>query len=49
MAVYTDVPDEEIAGFVDAYDVGALRAFKGIAEGVENTNYLVQTDTGSSS
>jgi homoserine kinase type II len=46
MAVYTDVPDEEIAGFINAYDLGALRAFKGIAEGVENTNYLVQTDAG---
>ena len=46
MAVYTDVPDEEIARFLDSYDVGGLRAFKGIAEGVENTNYLVQTDGG---
>ncbi len=47
MAVYTEVPDEELATFLAGYDVGALLSFKGIAEGVENTNYIVHTETGS--
>ncbi len=46
MAVYTDVSDEEIAGFIAGYDVGALLSYKGIAEGVENTNYVVHTQDG---
>ncbi len=47
MAVYTEVSDEQLIAFLARYEVGALRSFKGIAEGVENTNYLVHTDTGS--
>lgn len=46
MAVYTEVTDEAAAAFVDAYDIGALRALKGIAEGVENSNFLLVTDRG---
>jgi len=46
MAVYTDVSDEELEAFIDSYDIGALTSFKGIAEGVENSNYLVHTETG---
>jgi homoserine kinase type II len=46
MAVYTDVPDDELAAFIAAYDIGGLVSCKGIAEGVENTNYLIQTDAG---
>ena len=46
MAVYTEVDDEALAAFLSRYDVGELLAFKGIAEGVENTNYLVSTSTG---
>ncbi len=46
MAVYTEVDDEDLSAFISRYDVGALVAYKGIAEGVENTNYLVQTKTG---
>ena len=45
MAVYTDVSDQELEGFIASYDIGTLTSFKGIAEGVENTNYLVHTDT----
>ena len=41
MAVYTDVSDEALARFLEAYDVGEATAFKGIAEGVENSNYLL--------
>jgi homoserine kinase type II len=43
MAVYTDVSDEELAGFVAAYDIGEPIAFKGIAEGVSNSNFFLQT------
>ncbi len=39
MAVYTKLTHEEIAAFLTQYDLGALLEFKGIAEGVENTNY----------
>jgi homoserine kinase type II len=46
MAVYTDVSDEELEIFIGSYAIGALTSFKGIAEGVENSNYLVHTETG---
>ena len=46
MAVYTDVSDEELETFIDSYVIGALTSFKGIAEGVENSNYLVHTESG---
>lgn len=44
MAVYTQVPAETLAAFLGRYDVGTLVSAKGIAEGVENSNYLVETD-----
>jgi homoserine kinase type II len=43
MAVYTQVSAEALAAFLTRYDVGALVSAKGIAEGVENSNYLVET------
>jgi homoserine kinase type II len=43
MAVYTDVSDEELTEFLGRYDTGRLISVKGIAEGVENTNYLIHT------
>jgi len=43
MAVYTHLSHDDISQFLAGYDVGALVDFKGIAEGVSNTNYLVQT------
>jgi len=46
MAVYTEVSDDDLAAFVASYDLGALLSYKGIAEGVENTNYLVHTGKG---
>jgi homoserine kinase type II len=46
MAVYTEVSDEDLEAFMAEYDLGAVTSCKGIAEGVENTNYLLQTDTG---
>ncbi|MDJ0968708.1 MAG: homoserine kinase [Kiloniellales bacterium] len=47
MAVYTEVSDEDLTAFLSAYDLGDVTAFKGIAEGVENSNYLLQTTGGS--
>ncbi len=44
MAVYTDVSDDDLRAFLAEYDIGALISFKGIAEGVENSNYLLLTD-----
>ncbi|MEA2783273.1 MAG: homoserine kinase type [Rhodospirillaceae bacterium] len=47
MAVYTEVPDSELEEFVARYDIGRVAACKGIAEGVENSNFLLHTDRGS--
>lgn len=47
MAVYTDVSDEELVTFLERYDIGTLQSFKGIAEGVENSNFFLQTDQAS--
>ncbi|MPT47592.1 MAG: homoserine kinase [Sphingobium sp.] len=44
MAVYTHVPAEEMAAFLTRYDAGELVSAKGIAEGVENSNYLLDTE-----
>lgn len=46
MAVYTDISDEELEAFVAEYDIGTVVSCKGIAEGVENSNYLLHTDRG---
>jgi homoserine kinase type II len=46
MAVYTEVPDEDLARLIDSYGLGELLSYKGIAEGVENTNYVVHTSRG---
>ena len=43
MAVYTHVTAEEISRFIAEYDVGEMVTFKGIAEGSENSNYILQT------
>ena len=46
MAVYTDVSDEELQQFIAGYRIGNLLAYKGIAEGVENSNFLLHTTEG---
>jgi homoserine kinase type II len=46
MAVYTEISDEDLAAFIAAYDIGGLVSCKGIAEGVENSNFLLQTEGG---
>jgi homoserine kinase type II len=46
VAVYTDISDAELEAFLARYDVGAPLSFKGIAEGVENSNFLLETERG---
>ena len=46
MAVYTDVSAEDLADFLADYDLGELLSYKGIAEGVENSNFLVHSTAG---
>ncbi len=46
MAVYTDVGFEELEGLLSSYEIGVPLTFKGIAEGVENSNFYLQTDRG---
>ncbi len=46
MAVYTEITDGELSAFLAAYNIGELLSFKGIAEGVENSNYLLHTSGG---
>ena len=46
MAVYTDVAADDLAEFLSGYDIGELLSYKGIAEGVENSNFLLHTTSG---
>ncbi|MEQ1754905.1 MAG: homoserine kinase [Micropepsaceae bacterium] len=47
MAVYTEVSDTELNAFMSAFDLGSTLSFKGIAEGVENSNFYLRTERGS--
>jgi homoserine kinase type II len=47
MAVYTDVTEAELGAFLKNYSIGELLSYKGIAEGVENSNYLLHAGSGS--
>jgi homoserine kinase type II len=46
MAVYTEVSFEELEQLLEQYDIGQPLSFKGIAEGIENSNFYLQTDRG---
>lgn len=46
MAVYTDITDEELGGLLADFDLGQPLSLKGVAEGVENSNFLLETETG---
>ena len=46
MAVYTEVGDEELAEFIAEYDIGEVLSCKGIAEGIENSNFALTTTSG---
>ena len=47
MAVYTEVSNGDLDAFIALYDIGQPVSCKGIAEGVENSNFLLATDRGS--
>ena len=47
MAVYTDITEIELGDFLRQYEVGELLSYKGIAEGSENSNFLLHTSTAS--
>ena len=44
MAVYTQLSEVEINKILDGYNLGSLVNFKGIKDGIENTNYLIATN-----
>ena len=46
MAVYTEVGDEDLVRFAAEYDIGEFLSCKGIAEGIENSNFALNTSTG---
>jgi homoserine kinase type II len=46
MAVYTDITDAELQALLADFDLGQPLSFKGIAEGIENSNFLLETETG---
>jgi homoserine kinase type II len=46
MAVYTDITDEELGGLLADFDLGVPLSLKGVAEGVENSNFLLETEAG---
>ena len=46
MAVYTDITDVELAGLLADFDLGVALSLKGVAEGVENSNFLLETEAG---
>ena len=46
MAVYTDINEIELEAFLADYDIGGLLSYKGIAEGVENSNFLLHAERG---
>ncbi len=43
MAVYTDISEVELGAFLGEYSLGQLLSYKGIAEGSENSNFLLHT------
>ena len=46
MAVYTDIRAADLDMFVAGYDIGAVVSCEGIAQGIENSNFLLSTDAG---
>ncbi|WP_336276349.1 homoserine kinase [Bartonella sp. CB178] len=46
MAVYTDIHPNDLRSFLTRYSIGLLVSYQGIAEGIENTNFMLQTTTG---
>ena len=46
MAIYTKLKEEDVNNFFLKYDLGKVLEYKGIQEGIENTNYFIKTEKG---
>ena len=46
MAIYTKLEKEQVISIISNYNLGKMKKFEGIKEGIENTNYLVETEKG---
>ena len=46
MAVYTDITDAELEALLATYDLGRPLSCKGVAEGIENSNFILETEAG---
>ena len=46
MAIYTKLSKEKIVSIISNYNLGKMKKFEGIKEGIENTNYFVETEKG---
>ncbi len=46
MAIYTKLDKENVISIISNYNLGSMKNYQGIKEGIENTNYLVETDKG---
>ncbi|MEL0003241.1 MAG: homoserine kinase, partial [Rhodospirillales bacterium] len=46
MSVYTEVSNEVLATFLEDYDLGQVKTFEGILEGIENSNFSLETSAG---
>ena len=46
MAVYTKLSENNLKDFFSKYNLGKLLKFRGIQEGIENSNYFIKTDSG---
>ena len=46
MAIYTKLDKEKVVSIISNYNLGNMKNYEGIKEGIENTNYLVETDKG---
>ncbi len=46
MSVYTTIDEDELKSFLSHYNAGQLLDYQGISDGIENTNYFVNTDSG---
>ena len=46
MAVYTDITDRELEALLEGYDLGRALSCKGVAEGIENSNFILETERG---
>ena len=46
MSVYTILKNKDFRKLLDVYNLGSLKSFKGISDGITNTNYFLDTTKG---